>query len=92
MDLRRELADGHDQSQSYCGQARDLVDKFTNFEAELREVEPLRDEVMQLRGDTQKLSASRQELSAQVQALNRDLTRAKADLQQVPALKAGLDS
>jgi septal ring factor EnvC (AmiA/AmiB activator) len=103
VDLRRELAGAQDELHrlnQIVGnvkvdkerQARDLVDKCMNLEAELRSVEPLRAEVMQLRADTQKLSASRQELSAQVQALNQDLTRAQADLQQVPALRAELDS
>jgi len=103
VDLRRELAAAQDELHrlnQIVGnvqvdkerQARDLVDKCMNLEAELRATEPLRAEVMQLRADTQKLSGSRQELSAQVQALNQDLTRAQSDLQQVPALRAELDS
>lgn len=103
VELRRELAAAQDELHrlnQIVGnvqvdkerQARDLVDKCMNLEAELRSVEPLRSEVMQLRSDAQKLSASRQELSAQVQALNQDLSRAQADLQQVPALRAELDS
>lgn len=71
---------------------RELLEKSMRIEADLRAVEPLKAEVMQLRGDTQKLSASRQDLTAQVQALSQDLARAQADAQQVPALRAELDS
>lgn len=73
-------------------QARELVDKCMKMEAELRSVEPLRVEVMQLRSDAQKLSVARQDLAVQVQALQQEMSRAQADAQQVPALRAELDS
>lgn len=72
-------------------QVRELIDRGLKLEAELRDVEPLRMEVMQLRAEAQNLNALRHDLSAQVQTLTNDINRAKAEHKQVDSLKADVD-
>lgn len=73
-------------------QLRELYDKSMKLEADLRSTEPMKAEIMQLRADNQKLGVARQDLTAQVQALTQDLARARADMQQVPALRTEIES
>ncbi|XP_057829793.1 protein FLX-like 1 [Cryptomeria japonica] len=73
-------------------QLRELYDKSMKLEADLRATEPMKAEIMQLRADNQKLGVARQDLTAQVQALTQDLARARADMQQVPALRTEIES
>ncbi|WOK93609.1 hypothetical protein Cni_G02309 [Canna indica] len=70
---------------------RELIEKSLKLEADLRAAEPLRDEVIHLRAQINKLTATRQELTDQVQSLTQDLARARADNQQIPAMKAEID-
>eukprot|EP00252_Welwitschia_mirabilis_P020258 TRINITY_DN4928_c0_g1_i2.p1 TRINITY_DN4928_c0_g1~~TRINITY_DN4928_c0_g1_i2.p1 ORF type:complete len:262 (+),score=67.66 TRINITY_DN4928_c0_g1_i2:189-974(+) len=103
VDLRRDLVASQDElhrlNQIIASihidkerQARDLVDKCMKLEAELRATEPLKVEVGQLHAEVQKLTAQRQELTAELQALSQDLARSHADVKQVPALRAEVDS
>uniref|UniRef100_A0A1D1Y7M5 Myosin type-2 heavy chain 1 n=1 Tax=Anthurium amnicola TaxID=1678845 RepID=A0A1D1Y7M5_9ARAE len=69
-------------------QTRELLEKGMKMEADLRAMEPLRNEVVQLRADVQKLNALRQE---QVQGLTLELSRTHADSKQVPSLKGEID-
>lgn len=101
-DLNRELQAGKDEvrhlnviisditaeKETYISK---LVDKKRKLEAELRENEHLRDEIMQLRGEIEKLIAARKELSAEAASLMEDLTREKSVKHQLPMLKAELD-
>lgn len=61
------------------------------LESELRMAEAMRAELMQAHGDIQKLNSVRQELTEQVQVLSQEATRATADLQQAPLLKAEVE-
>ncbi|CAN6326061.1 unnamed protein product [Urochloa humidicola] len=70
---------------------RKLVDKKRKLEAEFRENEHLRDEIVQLRGEIEKLVPARRELSAEAASLMEDLTREKAVKHQLPMLKAEAD-
>ncbi|KAG2623407.1 hypothetical protein PVAP13_3KG059600 [Panicum virgatum] len=101
-DLNRELQAGKDElrhlnviisditaeKESYISK---LVDKKRKLEAELRENEHLRDEIVQLRGEIEKLVAARKELSAEAASLMEDLTRERSVKHQLPMLKAELD-
>ncbi|OEL13844.1 Protein FLX-like 3 [Dichanthelium oligosanthes] len=69
-----------------------LVDKRRKLEAELRANEHLRDEIVHLRGEIENLIAARKELSAEAASLMEELTREKSAKQQLPMLKAELDS
>ncbi|OVA18933.1 hypothetical protein BVC80_1227g8 [Macleaya cordata] len=73
-------------------QFRELYEKSMKMEADLHASDAMRGELLQVRADVQKLNASRQELAGQVQALTQELTRANAELQQVPALKAEIEN
>ncbi|CAD5184002.1 unnamed protein product [Musa acuminata subsp. malaccensis] len=71
--------------------SRELIEKGLKLEADLRATEPLRDEVIRLHAESKKLTTMRQELTDQVRTLTQDLTRARADNQQIPAMKAEID-
>ncbi|WOL06755.1 hypothetical protein Cni_G15489 [Canna indica] len=70
---------------------RELIEKQLKLDYDLRNAEPLRDEIVQLRLEIKKLTAVRQELSKNVQSLTQDLTRLQADNQQIPSMKAEID-
>lgn len=72
-------------------QLKEVHEKSMKLENELHGVEAMRFELIQTKSEIQKLGAVRQELVVQVQGLTQDLTRANADLQQVPLLKADID-
>ncbi|KAF0903633.1 hypothetical protein E2562_028191 [Oryza meyeriana var. granulata] len=67
---------------------REVYERSTKMEAELRAVEEMRAELAQVRHDIQKLCVARQELMGQVQGFTQDLARSAVDLQQVAVLKA----
>ncbi|CAA6671995.1 unnamed protein product [Spirodela intermedia] len=73
-------------------QLREMYEKSMKLESELRVAEAMKAELMQVRGDIQKLNSVRQELTEQVQVLSQDVTRATADLQQTPLLKAEVEN
>ncbi|XP_020590033.1 LOW QUALITY PROTEIN: protein FLX-like 3 [Phalaenopsis equestris] len=68
-----------------------LIEKGLKLEADLRATEPLRNEVILLRAEVQKLNVIRQDLNEQVKVLTQDLKMAKAEHQQIPALKSEID-
>ncbi|KAF9620879.1 hypothetical protein IFM89_015120 [Coptis chinensis] len=73
-------------------QLREVYEKSMKMEADLHGVEAMKAELGKVRNDVQKLSAGRQELTVQVQGLTQELTRANRGLQQVPALKADVET
>ncbi|XP_002531244.2 protein FLX-like 1 [Ricinus communis] len=73
-------------------QMRELHEKSMRLEADLREVEAMRAELHHVRADIKELSEVRQELTGRVQMMTQDLARYNADLQQVPAVKADIES
>lgn len=72
-------------------QTRDLIDRGLKLENELRDIEPLRADVVQLRGEAQKLNSVRQDLVTQVQNLTKDITRMKSENQQISAMRNDID-
>lgn len=73
-------------------QSADLLEKGLKLEADLRALEPLRNEVILLRAEVQKLNGMRQELTGQVKTLTQDLKRAQAEHQQIPVLRSEIDN
>ncbi|WOL13013.1 protein FLX-like 1 [Canna indica] len=73
-------------------QLREVYDKSMKLESELRAIEAMREELVQVRRDIGKLNAVRQELTNQAEALNQDLSRASAEMQQTPAIKAEIEA
>ncbi|KAI3901222.1 hypothetical protein MKX01_039748 [Papaver californicum] len=71
--------------------SRELIEKGLKLEADLRATEPLRNEAMQLRNEVQKLNNLRKELAGQVENLTQELGRARADIQQIPMMRAEID-
>jgi hypothetical protein len=101
--LRQELAAAQQDLQVLCSrmgtlnaerdqQMKGLVDKIAAMEAELKNSDSLKKDVLKARADAQSLHAERQELVTKAQKLNQDLQRAHVDMQQIPAMMAELDS
>lgn len=72
-------------------QTRDLMERGLKLETELRDIEPLRAEVVQLRAEAQKLNSVRQDLVTQVQNLTKDTTSFKSENQQISAMRNDID-
>lgn len=73
-------------------QMRNLMDKISKMEAELKAAEPVKVELQQAHAEAQNLVLAREELMSKVHQLNQDLQRAHVDVQQIPALAAELES
>lgn len=73
-------------------QMRGLMDKISKMEAELKAAEPVKSELQQARTDAQNLVVAREELMSKVHQLSQDLPRARADIQQMPALISELEN
>lgn len=71
---------------------REMYDKSAKLEMDLRQVDDMKAELKHIRENIKELSAVRQDLMTQVQLVTQDLARAKADLQQIPAVKADIDA
>ena len=68
-----------------------IYEKSMKMEADLQQVDAMRTELIQVRGDIQKLNTIRQDLTGQVQMLTQELSKASADVQQAPAIKAEIE-
>uniref|UniRef100_A0A803QKF6 Protein FLX-like 2 n=1 Tax=Cannabis sativa TaxID=3483 RepID=A0A803QKF6_CANSA len=101
--LRQELAGAQHELQMLHGQIgavkaereqrmRNMMEKISKMEAELKAAEPLKSELQKARAEAQSLVAARQELISKAQQLSQDLQIAHSDVQQIPALMAELDS
>jgi myosin heavy subunit len=73
-------------------QMRSLLDKTAKLEADLRATEPLKAELHQARTDCQKMHVHSQELAQQLRTSSQDLQRARVEAQQVPSMRAELDT
>ncbi|XP_062106379.1 protein FLX-like 2 [Humulus lupulus] len=73
-------------------QMRNMMEKISKMEADMKAAEPLKSELQKARAEAQSLVATRQELITKAQQLSQDLQRAHSDVQQIPALMAELDS
>lgn len=71
---------------------RELHDKCLRLESECQDMEAMRGELHHVYADIKELNDVRQDLTGRVQAMTHDLARCNADLQQVPALKAEIES
>lgn len=72
-------------------QMREMFEKSSKLEMDLHSVDAMKAELMRVQSDIKELTVMRQDLMGQVQAMTQDLSRASADLQQVPALKAEIE-
>ncbi|CAO2202427.1 unnamed protein product [Urochloa humidicola] len=70
----------------------ELTQKNLKLEAELRGLEPLRQDALHLRSEAGKLQSVRQELDAKVQDLLKELEHHKSESQKIPAMVAERDA
>ncbi|XP_010257048.1 PREDICTED: protein FLX-like 1 [Nelumbo nucifera] len=92
QDLRHLSAAAADVKAERDAQVREVYERSLKMEAEVRSIDTLNAELAQVRADVQKLTVARQDLTAQLQALNSDFTRSRAELQQVPAIQAEIET
>jgi predicted nucleic acid-binding Zn-ribbon protein len=69
-------------------ESRDLVQRNLKLEAELRALEPLRQDALHLRSEAGKLQSLKQELSGNVQGLLKELEHQKSESQKIPDMIA----
>ncbi|CAM6117844.1 unnamed protein product [Calypogeia fissa] len=74
------------------GQVRALLENSAKLEADLRANEPLKVELQQARFETKRYTALMHELQQQLRNVNTDLHRFRTETQQIPALKAEIES
>ncbi|KAJ4884027.1 Protein FLX-like 2 [Raphanus sativus] len=100
--LRQELAAAHHELQTLHSQIGSiksegeqrmsgLADKVAKMESELRKSEAVKMEMQEARGEARGLVVAREELMSKVHQLTQELQKARADVQQVPALMSELD-
>lgn len=73
-------------------ESRELIQRNLKLEAELRALEPLRQDALHLRSEAGKLQSLKQELSAKVQGLLKELEHQKSEGQKIPAMIADRDA
>ncbi|CAL5012611.1 unnamed protein product [Urochloa decumbens] len=73
-------------------ESRELTQRNLKLEAELRALEPLRQDALHLRSEASKLQSLRQELAAKVQGLSKELEHHKTESQKIPAMIAERDT
>jgi chromosome segregation ATPase len=73
-------------------ESRELIQRNLKLEAELRTLEPLRQDVLHLRSEAGKLQSLKQELSAEVQSLLKELEHQKSESQKIPDMIAECDA
>ncbi|TVU05789.1 hypothetical protein EJB05_48972 [Eragrostis curvula] len=71
---------------------RELTQRNLKLEAELRTLEPLRQDALHLRSEAGKLQSLKQELSAKVQDLLKELEHQKSESQKIPAMISERDA
>ncbi|XP_077212972.1 protein FLX-like 1 isoform X2 [Tasmannia lanceolata] len=91
-ELRRASVSTADLKAERDARIRELYERSLAMEAEVRSLDSAAAELAQVRTDVQKLVGARQELTAQLQSVTADLARARAELQQGPAIKADIAS
>ncbi|KAI4963851.1 hypothetical protein ZWY2020_010356 [Hordeum vulgare] len=72
-------------------ESRELTQRNLKLEAELRSLEPLRQDALQLRSEAGSLESLRQELTAKVQGLTKELEQQSSENQRIPAMIAERD-
>ncbi|KAJ1268525.1 hypothetical protein BS78_07G141500 [Paspalum vaginatum] len=73
-------------------ESRELTQRNLKLEAELRALEPLRQDALHLRSEAGKLQSLRQELTAKIQGLLKELEHQKSESQKIPAMIAERDA
>ena len=73
-------------------ESRELTQRNLKLEAELRSLEPLRQDALHLRSEVDKLQAFRQELATKVQGLLKELEHQKSESQKIPTMIAERDA
>ncbi|XP_031118967.1 protein FLX-like 3 [Ipomoea triloba] len=71
--------------------SRELIEKGLKLEADLRAIEPLKNEANQLRTEVQRLHGIKKDLHGQVQTLTKDISKLRAENQQIPLLRVEID-
>ncbi|XP_048566492.1 protein FLX-like 3 [Triticum urartu] len=72
-------------------ESRELTQRNLKLEAELRSLEPLRQDALQLRSEAGSLESLRQELNTKVQGLTKELEQQSSENQRIPAMIAERD-
>lgn len=72
-------------------ESRELTQRNLKLEAELRSLEPLRQDALQLRSEVGTLQSLRQELTSKVQGLTKELEHQNSESQRIPAMIAERD-
>ncbi|BAF23767.1 protein FLX-like 3 [Oryza sativa Japonica Group] len=73
-------------------ESRELTQRNLKLEAELRSLEPLRQDALQLRSEAGKLQSIRQEMTAKVQGLLKELEHQNSENQKIPVMIAERDA
>ena len=73
-------------------ESRELTQRNLKLEAELRSLEPLRQDALKLRSEAGTLQSLRQELTAKVQGLTMELEHQNSETQRIPAMITERDS
>ncbi|KAL6003697.1 hypothetical protein ACLOJK_004243 [Asimina triloba] len=90
-ELRRLSGAAADIKAERDAQGREVYQRSLKLEDEFHARDVMAGELAQVRADVQKLGASNKQLAAQLQNLNGELARARAELQQVPIVKAEIE-
>ncbi|XP_020583188.1 protein FLC EXPRESSOR [Phalaenopsis equestris] len=101
--LKQELDASHDELRVASAAAakvrmerdadvREVLDRSLKADAEAREVEEMRSELMRARTEVQKLGATRNELLERLQGLEVDVSRAREELGQASAVRAEIEA
>lgn len=90
-ELRLVSAKAADVKAESDAHVRDLYERSLVMEAEVRAIDAMSAELAQVRSDVQKLGPAPQELAAQFRSIEDDIARARSEVQQVPAIKSGIE-
>ncbi|KAI4305409.1 hypothetical protein L6164_028777 [Bauhinia variegata] len=73
-------------------EVRVIYEKSLKMDAEVRAVKAMSSELVQVQEDINELGAARKELALQLQAIESELARFRAESQQIPVIKAEIDT